>query len=182
MAKKSLVVLFLLVLGLAAATAFVHAAAPQKDPASTAKDKSIQAGHRERGLASFERGFYDLLPKGRRAEAEAAFSVAVGELGLALEADPNDRDAHRALGRIFTLRQDHLRAAAHYRRLTEIDPYDVDSYALAASALAEAGRLGEARVELERAKGRTSDPHSIALIEGYLAKLAEAEKQAGAGR
>ena len=93
-----------------------------------------------------------------------------------------NREAHRTLGRIYTLKQDHLQAAAHYRRLTEIDPYDVDSYALAASALAEAGRFGEARAELERAKGRTSDPRTVALLDGYLQKLAEAEKQAGAGR
>ena len=30
-------------------------------------------------------------------------------------------EAHRALGRVYTLRTDPLRAAAHYRRLTEIE-------------------------------------------------------------
>jgi tetratricopeptide (TPR) repeat protein len=182
MAKRKRVGSFLLVLGVAAATVFALAAAPQKDPTAVAKDRTAQAGHRERGLASFEQGFYEFLPQGRRAEASAAFDAAVKELGLALGADPADREAHRALARIFTVTEDHLRAAEHYRRLTEIDPYDVDSYALAASALAESGRFGEARLELERAKGRTSDPRALAQLDGYLAKLAEAERTAGAGR
>lgn len=182
MPKRSRIAVSLIALSAVAATALALAAAPQKDPSVPAKDQAAQASHRERGLASFETGFYDLLPKGRRAEAEAAFAVAVRELSQAVADDPGDRDAHLALGRVYTLRNDHLRAAAHYRRLTEIDPYDVDAYALAASALAEAGRFAEARTELERAKGRSSDPRTTALLDGYLAKLAEAERTAGAGR
>lgn len=182
MTKRTRIVGSLVVLSVVAATALALAAAPQKDPSAPAKDRAAQASHRERGLASFEQGFYELLPKGRRTDAEAAFAVAVRELTQAVADDPGDREAHRALGRVYTLRNDHLRAAAHYRRLTEIDPYDVDAYALAASALAEAGSFAEARTELERAKGRTSDPRTTALLDGYLAKLAEAEKTAGAGR
>jgi tetratricopeptide (TPR) repeat protein len=180
---KPRIAVFVVVLCIFAMAALaLAAAAPQKDPSAPAKDRAAQASHRERGLASFEQGFYELLPKGRRADAEVAFDTAVRELTQAVSADPSDREAHRTLGRVYTLRQDHLRAAAHYRRMTEIDPYDVDAYALAASALAEAGSFGEARTELERAKGRTSDPRTTALLDGYLAKLAEAEKQAGAGR
>jgi len=180
MSKRSLVVVFLCFF--AASAVLLAASAPQKDPAAPAKDRAPQATHLQRGLASFDQGFYELLPKSRRAEADAAFAVAVKELGLALEAEPDNREAHRTLGRICTLKQDHLQAAAHYRRLTEIDPYDLDSYALAALALAEAGRFGESRTELERAEGRTADPHALAILDGYLAKLAEAEKLAGAGR
>lgn len=182
MPKKPRIAVSLIALSVFATTALALAAVPQKDPSAPAKGQTTQASHRERGLASFEEGFYELLPKGRRADADAAFAVAVRELTQAVADDPGDRDAHRALGRVFTLRNDHLRAAAHYRRLTEIDPYDVDAYALAASALAEAGSFGEARTELERAKGRTSDPRTTALLDGYLAKLAEAERTAGAGR
>ena len=180
MPRKALTVLFVFLF--AASALALAAAAPQKDPAGSAKDRTPQATHLQRGLASFDQGFYELLPKSRRAEAEAAFAVAVRELGLALEAEPDNREAHRTLGRIYTLKQDHLQAAAHYRRLTEIDPYDIDSYALAALALAEAGRFGESRIEIERAKGRTADLRTLALLDGYLAKLAEAEKSAGAGR
>lgn len=180
MTRKALLFVFLCLF--AASALALAASAPQKDPAGSAKDRAPQATHLQRGLASFDQGFYELLPKSRRAEADAAFAVAVRELGLALEAEPNNREAHRTLGRIYTLKQDHLRAAAHYRRLTEIDPYDIDSYALAALALAEAGRFGESRTELDRAKGRTADPQTLAILDGYLAKLAEAEKLAGAGR
>jgi tetratricopeptide (TPR) repeat protein len=180
MSRKAFIVVFLCLF--AASALATAASAPQKDPAAAAKDPKAQATHLQRGLASFDQGFYEFLPKGRRAEADAAFAAAVKELGLAIEAEPGNREAHRALARIFNLKQDYLQAAAHYRRLTEIDPYDIDSYALAASALAEAGRFGESRTELERAKGRTSDPRTLALLDGYLAKLAEAERSAGAGR
>lgn len=177
MPRKSLVVFFLAVW-----TAFCltpAASAAQKSPAAPARG---QATHLQRGLAGFEQGFYDFLPNNRRAEAEQAFTAAVRELESALEADPNSRDAHRTLARIHTVRQNHLAAAAHYRRLTEIDPFDLDSYALAAVALTEAGRFAEARTELEKAKARTTNPRSLALLDGYLGKLAEAEKQAGVGR
>lgn len=178
MSRKALVLSFLCVFAASALAAAVPA--PQKNPQAAApRDGS---SHLQRGLASFEQGFYELLPKGRRAEAETAFTLAVRELDLALEAEPLNKDAHRALARIQSLRKDHLAAAEHYRRLTEIDPFDIDSYALAALALAAAGRFAESRVELERAKGRTSDEQALSLLDDYLVKLAAAEKKAGAGR
>jgi tetratricopeptide (TPR) repeat protein len=180
MSRKYLAVLFLFVWGASGLTP--AAVAAQNEPAGRSRARESQATHLQKGLASFEQGFYEHLPKGKRAEAEASFAGAVRELELALSDDPNSREAHRTLARIETVRGNHLAAASHYRRLTEIDPFDIDSYALGASALAEAGRFAESRTELEKAKGRTADPRALALLEGYLAKLAEAEKQAGAGR
>ena len=177
MSKKSLVVVFLAV-GAAFALSSA-AAAPQKAPGGPVRD---QASHLERGLASFERGFYEFLPKNRRAEAEAAFDAAVLELGLALEAEPGNAQAHKAMARICAVRKDHLAAAEHYRRLTEIDPFAVDAYVLAADSLAWAGRFTEARTELERAKGRTADPRALALLDAYIGKLDEAAKKGGDGR
>lgn len=177
MSRKSLVALSLAVLG-----AFALAAASpavQKDPAGPSRD---QSSHLQRGIAAFEQGFYEFLPKNRKTEADQAFGAAIRELELALEAEPNNAAAHRTLARAYSVRQNHLAAASHYRRLTEIDPYDIDSYALAALSLGEAGHFAESRAELEKAKGRTADPHALALLDEYLRKLAEAEKQAGAGR
>jgi tetratricopeptide (TPR) repeat protein len=178
MVRKSLVFLSLCVWALSALTPAVSGA--QKD--ASGGPARPQASHLQRGIAGFEQGFYEFLPRSRRAEAEAAFMAAIRELELALEAEPNNPQAHRALARIHSVRNNQLGAAAHYRRLTEIDPFDIDSYALAALALAEAGRFAEARLELEKAKGRTSDARALSLLDGYLGKLAEAEKQAGAGR
>lgn len=177
MTRKSLVVLSLAVLGAFALAAASPAA--QKDPAGPPRD---QSAHLRLGIAAFEQGFYEFLPKNRKAEAGQAFETAIRELELALEAEPNNREAHRTLARTYAVRQNHLAAASHYKRLTDIDPYDIDSYALAALSLAEAGRFAESRVELEKAKGRTADPHALALLDDYLRKLAEAEKRAGAGR
>jgi Tfp pilus assembly protein PilF len=178
MPRKSLVVISLIFL--AAAFAAAAAMSPQKAPGAPARDEARPQTHLQRGLAGFERGFYELLPKGRRAEADAAFATAVLELELALEAEPRNAQAHRTLARIHSVRKEHLAAAEHYRRLTEIDPFDLDSYVLAALSLGEAGRFGEARTELERAKGRTADAHALALLDGYLAKVDEAEKKAAA--
>jgi len=177
MPRKSLVVISLALM----AAAFTAAAAtsPQKAPGAPAREEARLQTHLQRGLAGFERGFYELLPKGRKAEAGAAFAAAAQELELALESEPGNAQAHRALARIHTVCNEPLAAAEHYRRLTEIDPFDLDSYVLAALALGEAGRFGEARTELERAKGRTADVRALAHLDGYLAKLAEAEKKAG---
>jgi len=175
MSGKSVVVVFLILWTASALTA--AGPSPQKTPAAPARE---QATHLQRGLASFEQGFYEFLPKGRRAEADAAFAAAVQELKAALEAEPGNARAHRTLARIYVVRKDHMAAAGQYRRLTEIDPFDLDSYVLAALYLGEAGRFGEARIELERAKGRTADARALALLDSYLAKLAEAKKKAGA--
>jgi tetratricopeptide (TPR) repeat protein len=174
MSRKSVVVIFLCLWTASALTA--AGPSPQKTPGAPGRE---QTTHLQRGLASFEQGFYEMLPKGRRAEAEDAFVTAVRELELALEAEPNNVRAHRTLARVHSLRKDHAAAAAHYRRLTEIDPFDVDAYVLAAVSLVEAGRFDEARIELERAKGRTADARALALLDSYLAKLAEAERKAG---
>jgi tetratricopeptide (TPR) repeat protein len=179
MSRKSLVPLVLCAFLALAFVFSLDAFAIQKNPQTPGRDQSTHLG---RGLASFEQGFYEFLPKGRPAEAEAAFAAAVRELGLALQDDPQDKQALRTLARIETLRLNHLAAAEHYRRLTQIDPYDIDSYALGALSLAEAGRFAESRVELEKAKAHTADEQALVLLDGYLAKLAEAEKKAGAGR
>lgn len=178
MPRKSLVSIAIVVL--AAALVAAAATSPQKAPGAPARDEARPQTHLQRGLAGFERGFYELLPRGRKAEAEAAFAGAVLELEAALEAEPASARAHRALARIHAVREEHLAAAEHYRRLTEIDPFDLDSYVLAALSLGEAGRFGEARTELERAKGRTADARALALLDGYLAKVDEAEKKAAA--
>lgn len=175
MPRKLFVVLFLAVF--AVSLTALPAPARQKDPGGQARPRET---HLQRGLASFDRGFYEFLPKNRKAEAEQAFAFAVAELEMAVEADPNSQEAHKALARVHYVRQNYLKAAEQYRRLTEIDPFDLDSYALAALSLSEAGRFAEARIELEKAKARTTDPKALSLLDGYLTKLAEAEKRAQA--
>lgn len=177
MPRKLLVLLFLAVW--VASLGALPAAAVQKDPGGQARE---QATHLQRGRASFEKGFYELLPKNKAAEAEQAFAAAIGEFKLALADDPNNVDAHRGIARVYAVRGNHIGAARHYRRLTELDPFDLDSYAQAAVALAELGRFAEARTELEKARSRTADERALATLDGLLQKLSEAEKRAGAGR
>jgi tetratricopeptide (TPR) repeat protein len=177
MSRKVLVLL--LAAFWAASLAAPPAAAIQKDPGGQAREKASPI---QKGRASFEAGFYEFLPKGRKAEAEQAFAAAIREFMSALADDPNSIEAHRGLARVCAVRQNHLEAARHYRRVTELDPFDLDSYVLAAVSLTETGRFAEARIELEKAKGRTVDERALATLEMLLHRLAEAEKQAGAGR
>jgi|GEM_PF-4986279 len=165
----------------ASASGGAEALGPQEDRHKDTKARrggqADQLSHLQRGAARFERGFYELLPKNRKAEAEVEFAAAAREYELALAEEPLSREAHRGLARVFYIRKNYVDAAAHYRRLTEIDPFDIDSYALAALALGESGRLAEARTELEKARLRTADPHALTMLDGFLRKLDEAEKQ-----
>lgn len=136
----------------------------------------------ERGVGHFERGFYDFLPKGRRTEAEREFQFAIQALKQVLDVEPNRVDTHRFLAKIYTVQKRFLLSADHYRKLTDINPLDLDSYVLAATAFAEANRLEESKAELEKAKQMTTDPRILSLLEGYLKKVAEAEKIRGADR
>jgi tetratricopeptide (TPR) repeat protein len=177
MPRKIWAFLFLAVFAVIAYSGAAPASARQED----GKGPADRTSHLKRATASFEKGFYEFLPKSQRAEAAAAFTEAVVEFKLALTADPLSRDAHRGLARVYYLQGDFPAAADQYRRLTELDPFDIDSYALAAVSLAESGRFADARDELEKAKARTSDPHALTTLDRFLAKLAEAEKQSGDG-
>ena len=138
-----------------------------------------ESDHLQRGLASFERGFFELLPANRKAEAEQAFGAATRELKLAEAEHPDSIEVHRALARVYAVRRNHPAAAAHYRRLTELDPLDIDAYILAAVSLAEMGRFAEARGELDRARGMTDDPDAMESLDVLCRRLTRAEMQAG---
>jgi tetratricopeptide (TPR) repeat protein len=174
MPHKVVVLLLLavgMVLPLALSAAVVQAAPPGNGRA--------EPDHLQRGLAIFEQGFFELLPAKRKVEAEQAFNAATRELKLAEEEDPDSTAVHRALARVYAVRRDHGEAAAHYRRLTELDPLDIDAYILAAVSLSEMGRFAEARGELDRARGVTDDSGALDALEALCRRLARAETQAG---
>ena len=125
----------------------------------------------KKGVGHFERAFYGLIPHKRDAEASREFDLAIAEFEAELRAKPTSLESHRYLARIFTARKQHREAARHYDDITNLDPADIDTLVLAASAWAEAGERDEARERLLLAKGRTSDPHALLLLDQYLAKL-----------
>ncbi|MBN2337857.1 MAG: hypothetical protein JXP48_04880 [Acidobacteria bacterium] len=169
------VVLLLLAVGMALPLA-LSAAVVQAAPPGNGR---AEPDHLQRGLASFEQGFFELLPANRKAEAEQAFGAAIRELKLAEKEDPDNMAVHRALARVYAVRRNHGEAAAHYRRLTELDPLAIDAYILAAVSLAEMGRFAEARVELDRARGMTDDSGAMESLDVLCRRLTRAETQTG---
>lgn len=130
-----------------------------------------EALHNQQGLAHFNKAFYELIPHQKKEEAAKEFGLAVQEFQKALAINPDFPQAHRNLARVYYLQKKYEQAAKHYKKLTELNPSDIDSYVLAASAYAEAGNFAEARTELETAKTMTDDEQILKKLDGYLGKL-----------
>ena len=127
--------------------------------------------HTERGVAYFNEGFYDLAPHGKSADAAARYALAVREFQAAIAAQPNAVEAHRRLARVYHVQRDDQGAAAAYRRVTELTPYDVDAYVNRALALIRLNRLEQAIEALSNAKAWTTDARVLGQLDGYIAKV-----------
>jgi tetratricopeptide (TPR) repeat protein len=126
--------------------------------------------------AHFEKGFYEDAPKGRGPEAAAEFAHAARLFEQVLATNPDDAVVHRHLARVYAVQAKHLQAAKHYERVAEIDLADLDALVLAASEYADAKHFTESRTLLQTAQGRTTDPHALKLLQGFLQKLDDAER------
>jgi tetratricopeptide (TPR) repeat protein len=143
----------------------------QTGPPPQSQGQAPQSEHVRNGVQHFDRAFYDLTPKKHDAEASREFDLAIAEFEAEVVAHPSSATAHSYLGRIYSLRKDYKKSAAHYDRLSEIQPQNVDACVLAALAYAEDGQIAESRARLEAAKLRTSDPYALGKIAEYMSKL-----------
>lgn len=123
------------------------------------------------GVTHFERAFYDHVPRGRQAEAAREFDLAIAEFEREVAARPASVVAHEYLGRIYALRGQPGKAAAHYDRVMALEPLNVDVCVLAALAYVDAGLPDEARARLVEAQSRTTDPAALARLGQYRARL-----------
>jgi len=159
----------LLVLLVAAVLAPAWAqAGPPGLPLTSGGQQSDRVRH---GVGHFDKAFYDLTPHKRDLEASHEYDLAIAEFQSELAVRPASAEAHAYLARIYYLRKQFDKAAAHYDKLAELDPFNIDAYVLAALAWAEEGELAEARTRLETAKRHTTDPRIWARLDEYLAKL-----------
>ena len=145
-------------------------------PGVRAQSQPRQSEQVRQGVRHFERAFLELTPKKRDVEAAREFDLAIAAFEAEAAARPSSATAHSYLGRIYTLKKDYKRAAAHYDRLSAIEPLNVDACVLAAVAYAEEGRTAEARARLEAAKRRTSDPIALARLDEYVRRLDSASR------
>jgi tetratricopeptide (TPR) repeat protein len=163
----------LLLLLLAALLAPTRAAAGP--PGLPLTNSGEQSDGIRRGVGHFDKAFYDLTPHKRDREAVQEYDLAIAEFERELAVRPSSATAHGYLARIYYLRKQFDKAAAHYDKLTELDPFNIDAYVLAALAYAEDGSLAEARTRLETAKHQTTDPGAQSRLDEYLAKLQTAK-------
>ena len=134
---------------------------------------SVAAQHAARGKALFDQGFYELLPRNNRAEAEARFDLAVRENLRAVELNPNLEQAYRQLARIYHVQKRYDDEIGAQREILRLRPDDVDVRVRLADALAREHRVSEALVQLEAAHKYTDDLHALEQIDRYIAILKE---------
>lgn len=136
-------------------------------------DKSIQGEsyHNEKGLNHFKNGFYNFTPKHQKEEASKEYALAIQEFNKALFINPDYAEAHRNLARVYYVQKKYLKAAKHYKKLTNLDPEDIDSYLYTASAYEKAQKYDEAIAELENAKNKTSNPQIIEKLDSFIEKI-----------
>jgi hypothetical protein len=130
-----------------------------------------QSAALKEGIAHFEKAFYDLTPNGRHTEAAAALGLAIAAFERELAANAGSVDAHVYLARIDAFKKDFRKAAGHYDKLAELEPFNVDACLFAAVAYMDAADPVEARLRLVAAKDRTLDPEVLARLDEYLAKV-----------
>jgi tetratricopeptide (TPR) repeat protein len=140
-------------------------------PPPAQQNATNQSEHVRQGVSHFERAFYELTPHKRDREASAEFEQAIAEFELEVSRQPASAVAHAYLGRIYALRKDFRKSAAHYDRLSAVEPHNVDACVLAALAYGELGDAAQARARLEAARARTTDPDVLTRLAEYMARL-----------
>lgn len=136
-------------------------------------NKSIQGEsyHNEKGLSHFKNGFYNFTPKHQKEEASKEYEIAIQEFNKALVINPDYAEAHRNLARVYYVQKKYLKAAKHYKKLTNLGPEDIDSYLYTASAYEKAQKYDKAIAELENAKNKTSNPQIIDKLDSFIEKI-----------
>ena len=137
---------------------------------------SSESYHNQKGLSHFKNGFYKLTPKHQKEEASKEYGLAIQEYNKALAINPDYAETHRNLARVYYVQKNYLKAAEHYKKLTSLDPYDIDSYLYTASAYEKAQKYDEAIAELKIAKEKTTDPQIIEKLNSFIEKIEQRRK------
>ncbi|MCC6355565.1 MAG: tetratricopeptide repeat protein [Verrucomicrobiae bacterium] len=134
-----------------------------------------EAVQNRQGLAHFKQGYLDLMPKGRKAEADKQLALAEASFKRAIEIDIDCIDAHRNLARLYFVQRKFSQAATEYAHVIRLAPKDIDIYVQMALAQVEMGNFDEAVRYLEKAKAQTDDGRVIQKLDSYIAKARQPE-------
>jgi tetratricopeptide (TPR) repeat protein len=129
----------------------------------------------QQGLTHFKRGYYEMIPRGRKVEAQQEMARAEQAFIRAIEIDPDFTDAHRNLARLYYLQEKYDQAAIEYSHVLRLDPGDIDTYVQMAVVETELGNFEEAVNHLEAAKNETDDEQVIQKLNDYIQKITEAQ-------
>jgi len=146
-------------------------AAPDDAPGALPEQAIIN----QQGLTHFKRGYYEMIPRGRKAEAQQEMARAEQAFIRAIEIDPDFTDAHRNLARLYYLQKKYDQAAIEYSHVLRLDPGDIDTYAQMAVVETELGNFEEAVSLLDAAKKETDDDQVIQKLDNYIQKITEAQ-------
>jgi tetratricopeptide (TPR) repeat protein len=125
-----------------------------------AKSEEIQFSenyYNEQGLSSFNEGFYNLLPAGKKEEAALQFQDAIAFFKKALEINSDFTEARHNLARVYFIRKEYAQAVEEYKKVVDLAPEDMDARLAIASACVKLGRRDEAIEQLKMARDMNDD-------------------------
>ena len=137
-------------------------------------DRGVAAQHAARAKDLYEDGYYRLLPRHNRAEAETRFALAVRENLRAIELDPDSEVAYRQLAKVYRAQKRFDDVIDTYQEILRLNPADVDLRVRLADLLTLRHRYHESRDQLLIARTYTDDPDALAQIDRFIGMLDEA--------
>jgi tetratricopeptide (TPR) repeat protein len=141
--------------------------------ASESSQSAKEASRNKQGLQYYQEAFYQQLPAENARNADKLFDRAIAKFKDAIAINPKNVEAHRHLARIYYVRKDFLHAADAYRKVTILEPLDIDAYLQLALSYTQIARFEEAIRALEDAKSAAKDPEAIDKLNGYIQKIRE---------
>jgi tetratricopeptide (TPR) repeat protein len=125
----------------------------------------------DEGMALFQEGFYDLMPRGKLDEANRKFEQAEKAFRQAVFLNKNSVEFRRQLARVLVLRQNYSAAADEFQKTIELEPGNIDNYLILSSVYTRMKRYGDARKTLEHAKTLSKDTDTVEMINNLIKEI-----------
>ena len=136
------------------------------------KEEAVQ---NDLGMKYFKHGYYDLIPRGQKSEADQYLNQAEAAFKKSIEINRYYIDAHLNLARLYHLQGKFSKAAQEYDSAISLDPENIDAYTQMAVVQTELGEFDKAIQYLQKAKSRTTDQEVIKKLNDYIEKAEMAE-------
>lgn len=156
-----MIILFLLVFSGFAVCAVSDAQEVHKDAAD----------YNKTGLSHFNKGYFKLTTKNKKEEASQSFILAIREFKKAIALDKQNMQAHRNLARVYYVQKRYLDAAEQYKKVTDLNPLDIDTHIIISLAYSKTHQYDAAIKQLAIAKTFTADEAVIQMLDRFIGKL-----------